>query len=272
MRHGRPRRPSVARARAFLTRPPTHVRLNPRIADAEGPVAEAGVAPVAHGRAGRLARPTAAPRRPRREGVLYVQDAGSQLVAHLAAERGRVLDACAAPAARPSSWPTSAARAPVVAAEVSPRRLATMTCLRAPLGGRNVRSCEPTRGVRLSAGAFDSVLLDAPCSGLGTLARNPDIRWRRPRGPPPAGRAPARDARELATLVRPGAVSSTRRAAPSPRRPTGVLRPFLAAHPEFPPERLPDSAGPFADGRFVCTDPARHRARCLLRGPAAPRR
>jgi 16S rRNA C967 or C1407 C5-methylase (RsmB/RsmF family) len=105
------------------------------------------------------------------EGVLYVQDAGSQMVAHLAASHGLVLDACAAPGGKALLMADLGGLATrVIAAEASRRRLATS---RAARGGRNER-LGPRRGRVAPAlqAAFDSVLLDAPCSG-SALARTP---------------------------------------------------------------------------------------------------
>ncbi len=91
---------AIARARSILDAPPTYFRTNPRVSDAGARLAAAGVEAretaipgaleLVDGRLGPLAA----------AGVLYVQDAGSQMVGHLAASHGLVLDACAAPGAR----------------------------------------------------------------------------------------------------------------------------------------------------------------------------
>jgi 16S rRNA (cytosine967-C5)-methyltransferase len=253
---------AVARARALLVAPPTHVRLNPRVPDAHAQVRAAGVE----------LRPTAVPDALEAEGrvagvaergLLYVQDAASQLVARLAATDGLALDACAAPGGKSLVLADAGGvRARVVAGEVSRRRLATLVRLASRWGATNVLplAADALRPP-FAAATFDAVLLDAPCSGLGTLARNPDIRWRI--GPGDIPRQADRQRALLdavAPLVRPGgrlvyAVCST-----EPEETDEVLRPFLAAHPELELDELPAWARPFADADAVRTEPARDRA------------
>jgi 16S rRNA (cytosine967-C5)-methyltransferase len=117
------------------------------------------------------------------EGLFLVQDEASQLVAELtAAGPGeRVLDACASPGGKTTAMAAMMEnRGVVVATDLRGRRVdllrrtvdaAGATCARVVQA--NVSSVLPFRA------AFDCVLLDAPCSGLGTLRRDPDIRWRR---------------------------------------------------------------------------------------------
>jgi 16S rRNA (cytosine967-C5)-methyltransferase len=252
---------AVARARALLVPPPTHVRLNPRVADAERQVAAAGVS----------LRPTRIPGALEAEGsrlgplaeraLLYVQDAASQLVALLAADDGRVLDACAAPGGKALLMADLAPRSRVIAAEPSLRRLATLVRLRSRWGATNVLPLAGDARRPPFAVAFDAVLLDAPCSGLGTLARNPDVRWRL--APEDLARHAARQAElleSLAPLVRPGGRLVYATCSVEPEENEGVVRPFLEAHPEIEVDALPPWAAPFADGGFLRLDPARHRA------------
>ena len=118
-----------------------------------------------------------------RQGEVLIQDEGSQLVAELAApEAGeRVLDLCAAPGIKAAQIAASLDRGTLIASDVSAPRLRTMTRL---LAGR-IPAGVQMHVVRLDAaaalpfgGSFDTVLVDAPCSGTGTLARNPEIKWR----------------------------------------------------------------------------------------------
>ena len=111
----------------------------------------------------------------------YVQDLASQWVAEaVGAQVGeRVLDLCAAPGGKTTAMARTGAH--VVAADLRPAR--------AGLVADNARRLDLTDGQvlvvaadgtrpPLRAGAFDKVLLDAPCSGLGALRRRPDARWR----------------------------------------------------------------------------------------------
>lgn len=118
-----------------------------------------------------------------REGRAVIQDEASQLVGTLlAVEPGQtVLDLCAAPGMKTGQLAAALESGPLVACDLSSRRLRTMKRL---LAGRLPEGLE-LRSVRLDATRelpfgikFDRILLDAPCSGTGTLARNPEIKWR----------------------------------------------------------------------------------------------
>jgi 16S rRNA (cytosine967-C5)-methyltransferase len=110
----------------------------------------------------------------------YAQDRASQLVAaHVGAEPGeRILDVCAAPGGKATAL-AGAAPALVVAADISEARSAITAAAAARLGAAAVVTvvADGTRPP-WRAGAFDRVLVDAPCSGLGVLRRRPDARWR----------------------------------------------------------------------------------------------
>jgi 16S rRNA (cytosine967-C5)-methyltransferase len=252
---------AVRRARACLEPSPTHVRLNPRVGDAEEQLAAAGV----------LLRPTAVPGALEAEGgrlspfaergVLYVQDEGSQLVASLAASEGLVLDACAAPGGKALLMADRGGPGTrVVAAEVSRRRLATLVRLRSRWGATNVFPLAADALRPPFASAFDAVLLDAPCSGLGTLARNPDVRWRLAPEDIPRHAARQRALLEsVASLVRPGGRLVYATCSAEPEENEDVVLPFLAAHPEFESESLPSWAAPFRAGPFARVDPPEHR-------------
>ena len=193
-------------------------------------------------------------------GLAYVQDAGSQMVAHLAASPGLVLDACAAPGGKALLMADLGGPATrVIAAEASARRRSTLSRLRSRWGAMNV-SVLAADALRPPFGtAFDSVLLDAPCSGLGTLARNPDVRWRL--APEDVARHAARQRallESVATLVRPGGRLVYATCSIEPEENEGVLAPFLEGHPEFVSEALPSWVEPFREDAFVRVDPVRH--------------
>jgi 16S rRNA (cytosine967-C5)-methyltransferase len=129
---------------------------------------------------------------PVREGWIYLQDEASQLVAHLAAIQSnplksrisnlRFLDLCAAPGGKTtlltSLLPTGAL---VVAGDLRLHRLRTMKELSERLGAGNIHLVQLDAAAPLpfdQVEGFDVVLLDAPCSGLGTLQRHPEIKLR----------------------------------------------------------------------------------------------
>lgn len=117
------------------------------------------------------------------EGKVYVQDEASQLVAlQLDVQPGqRVLDLCAAPGSKTTHIADlSLDSAVIVAADLHEHRLRTLVSS-AEVRGLGSIHCVALDGLRplpFEDGTFDRVLVDAPCSGTGTLRRNPEIRWR----------------------------------------------------------------------------------------------
>ncbi len=118
-----------------------------------------------------------------RDGLCVVQDEASQLVALLAppAPGARVLDGCAAPGGKATALAAEMQNTGVlVAADRRPPRLAVLGQTLALTGATCARLVELDleQGLPFRA-AFDLVVADVPCSGLGILRRDPDIRWRR---------------------------------------------------------------------------------------------
>lgn len=117
-------------------------------------------------------------------GWVAIQDEASELVGELVrpAPSDRVLDLCAAPGSKTSQLAECLGSGGLlVACDSSARRLATMV----RLAGRQFTAKSTPNLVRLDAcqplpfgATFNRVLVDAPCSGTGTLARNPEIKWR----------------------------------------------------------------------------------------------
>jgi 16S rRNA (cytosine967-C5)-methyltransferase len=119
-----------------------------------------------------------------RDGYCVVQDEASQIVPELLqAERARrVLDACASPGGKTIAAAAQCGPAGlVVATDVRRRRvqLLASTLARCRAGNVRVLQIGASSPLPFVDGAFDRVLIDAPCSGLGTVRRDPDIRWRR---------------------------------------------------------------------------------------------
>jgi len=109
------------------------------------------------------------------EGRVMIQDEASQLVAALVGTGARILDCCAAPGGKTAALAARNPTAEIVAAELHPHRV---ELLRKRVRATNVSVIQgDALDFPVSAG-FDRVLADVPCSGTGTLARNPEIKWR----------------------------------------------------------------------------------------------
>lgn len=116
-------------------------------------------------------------------GKIYLQDEASQLVAQTVnAQPGeRVLDLCAAPGGKTTLIAGRAAnRALIVASDRSPKRLHTVVTTSAlhELTSIKFVVLDAAQPLPFEPGVFDRILIDAPCSGTGTLRRNPEIRYR----------------------------------------------------------------------------------------------
>jgi 16S rRNA (cytosine967-C5)-methyltransferase len=113
-----------------------------------------------------------------REGRVSIQDEASQLVALLAGRGTRmsaILDCCAAPGSKTALMARRNMRAQVFATELHPHRARLLRNL-SRLPNVYVVAAD-ARHLPFSC-AFDRILADVPCSGTGTLARNPEIKWR----------------------------------------------------------------------------------------------
>lgn len=106
---------------------------------------------------------------------LTIQDEASQLVAALVGRGKRILDGCAAPGGKTWSIADRNPEATIAAVELHPHRAAL---LRKRVVATNVEVIQGDLQQLSVSEMFDRVLLDVPCSGTGTLARNPEIKWR----------------------------------------------------------------------------------------------
>jgi len=114
------------------------------------------------------------------EGLVSIQDAGAQVTAHLLAPRqgDRVLDACAAPGGKLFHLMERHRGVQWMALEKNPRRLAQLDQDANRLGHRDYRSVagDATALDWWDGQPYQHILIDAPCSGTGTLRRHPDIK------------------------------------------------------------------------------------------------
>ncbi|MGB9988566.1 RsmB/NOP family class I SAM-dependent RNA methyltransferase [Massilia sp. SM-13] len=122
-----------------------------------------------------------------KEGAIEVQDEGSQLLSQiLGAKRGEmVVDFCAGAGGKTLALGAQMRNTGrLYAFDVSEKRLAKLKPRLARSGLSNVHPVaiahERDAKIKRLAGKIDRVLVDAPCSGMGTLRRNPDVKWRQP--------------------------------------------------------------------------------------------
>ena len=143
-------------------------------------------------------------------GQIYIQDEASQaVVSALEAKPGqRVLDICAAPGGKTTLIAAYAGdRATIIAGDISFARLETV---REAVQLQQLRSItlmilDAGQSLPFPPESFDRVLLDAPCSGTGTLRRNPEIKWRlSERDIEELARQQAHFLRNAVELVKPG--------------------------------------------------------------------
>lgn len=112
-----------------------------------------------------------------RDGRVRVQDEGSQLVAEIAGQGNAILDCCTAPGGKMLVLAERNPDAHIVACEASAPRLEALRKRVAPLRDRVECLLADSTALRFQS-EFDVVLADVPCSGTGTLGRNPEIRHR----------------------------------------------------------------------------------------------
>jgi 16S rRNA (cytosine967-C5)-methyltransferase len=200
-----------------------------------------------------------------REGLAWVQDEAAQLVPLLfGGATGRSLDLCAAPGGKSFQLSeTLPPGAPLVAVDRHPGRLRRMARLLRLLDRPDVLlvAADLSRPAPPVRGAFDRVLLDAPCSGTGTLRRHPEIRWRL--SADDVARLAGRQRVLLdraAALVAPRGTLVYSVCSLEPEEGERQVERFLRDHPAFAPEdaaeRLPGSCRELVrDTGFLHTSP-----------------
>lgn len=171
-------------------------------------------------------------------GHFAVQDEASQLVGEFVDARPgeRILDACASPGGKTTQMAAAMRdRGLIVAADVRGRRIDLLARSVAEAGARAIGIVQAdARGEMPFHQPFDAVLLDAPCSGLGTVRRDPDVRWRRTASDLPAlADAQNRMLTSVSSAVRPGGRLIYATCSSEPEENDRVVEAFLAAHREF---------------------------------------
>ena len=249
----------VEEARALIDRAPLDLRVNALRADISV-LDTLGAEPIAGlPLGGRLPSGTAIEATPAfRDGLVEVQDAGSQMVAGASrAEPGQtVIDLCAGAGGKTLALAAAMDdRGRIIAADVDRARLQRFAP-RAERAGVTIAETvllNPGREAESLSdweGRADCVLIDAPCSGVGTWRRNPEARWRLT--PARLDRLTATQAHLLevgAALVRPGGALIHIVCSLLDAEGAGQVDRFLSAHPDWAVDRPIEQGRPHGAGR-----------------------
>ena len=182
-----------------------------------------------------------------REGWFQVQDEASILIAHLLEPKPgeRILDACAAPGGKTLHMAALAEnKADILAMDKHPGRIGLITSGAKRLGvvGINTKVWDLMDSPEfLPQNSFDKILVDAPCSGLGVIRRNPEIRWRRtPKEVVSMAQVQIRILESVAPLLRPGGQLVYSVCTFTEAETTDVVDTFLSTHPTWYLDNLND--------------------------------
>jgi 16S rRNA (cytosine967-C5)-methyltransferase len=239
---------TIALARSFQTPAPLDLRVNPLKTTREKALAalhdeglDASATPFAPLGIRIAGRPSLVKHPWLTDGRLEVQDEGSQLIGQLVAPRrsDMVVDFCAGAGGKTlllGALMRSQGR--LYAFDVKAKRLAKLTPRLARSGLSNVHpqviAHERDVKVKRLAQKIDRVLVDAPCTGFGTLRRNPDLKWRQM--PADVDELATKQTRILAgaaTLVKPGGRLVYATCSILPDENDAIVDAFVAAHPDF---------------------------------------
>jgi 16S rRNA (cytosine967-C5)-methyltransferase len=204
------------------------------------------------------------------KGWFQVQDEAAQLVTLLLSPRPgeRVLDACAGRGGKSAhAAQCMADSGRLLAVDRHPGKLARLAAEMKRLGITIVKPLAHDwheTGAALPGGGFDRILLDAPCSGLGVLRRNPDSKWSTA-----AHRLRRLQRQQLQLLdrvapcLKPGGILVYAVCSTEPEETTAVLESFIRYHPGYravgPGQGFPEGARALVDGKgFLRTSPHPH--------------
>jgi 16S rRNA (cytosine967-C5)-methyltransferase len=239
---------TLALAAVLNTPAPLDLRVNSLKADRDKVIAELATAPIAaeptpYSALGlRIWKKPALQNLPLfKDGAIEVQDEGSQVLAQLlGARRGEmVVDFCAGAGGKTlaiGAIMRNTGR--LYAFDVSEKRLTKLKPRLARSGLSNVHPVviahERDAKVKRLAGKIDRVLVDAPCSGMGTLRRNPDVKWRQqPEGIAELTEKQASILDGAARLVKFGGRLVYATCSLLDEENDAIVQGFLASHPDF---------------------------------------
>ena len=206
-----------------------------------------------------------------KSGAIEVQDEGSQLLSQIVgAKRGEmVTDFCAGAGGKSlalGAMMRNSGR--LYAFDISEKRLAKLKPRLARSGLSNVHPVriahENDTKIKRLAGKMDRVLVDAPCTGLGTLRRNPDIKWRQsPEGVVELQQKQGAILASAARMVKPGGRLVYATCSLLQEENERVVEQFLAHHPDFAlmpmKDVLAEQKIPLEMGDYLILLPHRHQ-------------
>jgi 16S rRNA (cytosine967-C5)-methyltransferase len=197
------------------------------------------------------------------EGLIYFQDEASQLVAHLLGVRAgdRLLDVSAAPGSKTMHVAALQPQAMIVAGDFYEHRVRTLRDLAKTQGADSIRLVvhDATLDLPFADALFDRVLVDAPCSGTGTLRHNPEIRWRlKPVDIAELASKQKRILANAAAMVRRGGLLLYSTCSLEADENEAVVRDFIKSHTDFRSAPLAVSQDLLTDTGAIRTWPHRH--------------
>jgi 16S rRNA (cytosine967-C5)-methyltransferase len=178
-----------------------------------------------------------------REGLFHAQSEASQMAARMLAPRAgaTVVDCAAAPGGKTTHLAEMVGeRGRVIAVDLNFNGLKNARGLAHRLRHRNVEfvCADLTNAAPIAPSSIEYVLLDAPCTGLGTLREHPEIKWRlKPSDPARMAAIQSRMLDNAAALVRPGGAIVYSVCSIAPEEGEGVVDSFLASHRDFEIDR-----------------------------------
>jgi 16S rRNA (cytosine967-C5)-methyltransferase len=200
-----------------------------------------------------------------REGLFHAQSEASQIVARMlgACAGATVADCASAPGGKATHLAEIVGeRGRVIAIDLNAGGLKNARSLARRLRHRNVEfvCADLATTIPLREASLDYVLLDAPCTGLGTLREHPEIRWRlKPDDPARMAALQLRMLENASALVRPGGAIVYSVCSLAPAEGEGVIDDFLKSHAEFEIDQRPANYDEIKDlldeRRFMKTRP-----------------
>jgi 16S rRNA (cytosine967-C5)-methyltransferase len=190
-----------------------------------------------------------------KEGFYIIQDEASQLVTSILDPKPgeRILDACAAPGGKTTHIAQRMEnQGEIYALDLNKRKLGLVKEMSQRLGTKIIKTIKGDAGQRLSVPTgmkFDRVLADVPCSGFGTLRKNPDLKWKRmEKEIKRLNELQYSILKNLSVYVKKGGILTYSTCTVFHEENEDVVQKFLDGHPEFQLDRIDDVASAFIAG------------------------